>query len=202
MPSCPAAEPVEPNVRVVLASGSPRRRDLLQRLGVSPVVRPTDVDETPRPGEGPADLAVRLATAKAQSVDADPDDLVVAADTVVFLGTRVLGKPEDDDDAARMLTALAGGDHHVVTGVVVRRHGVVHAGVDTTRVTFRALSGDEVAWYVATGEPRDKAGAYALQGAGAALVAAIEGSDTNVIGLPLALLVDLARHLDVDLLAR
>lgn len=184
----------------MLASASPRRRDLLGRLGIDPDVRPADVDEAVRPGEAPADLVVRLARAKAAAVDADPGDLVVAADTVVTVGTRVLGKPADRDDAAAMLASLSGREHHVVTGVAVRHRGVVHADLETTRVRFRELDDREIAWYVATGEPDDKAGAYGLQGAGAVLVREIRGSDTNVIGLPLVLLVTLARHLGVDLL--
>jgi septum formation protein len=185
---------------VVLASGSPRRHDLLGRLGIVPVVRPPDVDVSARPGEAPGDLVVRLARSKAASVDAGADDLVVAADTVVSLGTRVLGKPADRREAAAMLASLSGREHHVLTGVAVRRGGAVHADVATTRVTFRELDDREIAWYVATGEADDKAGAYGLQGAGAVLVRELRGSDTNVIGLPLALLVTLARHVGVDLL--
>lgn len=185
---------------MVLASGSPRRLELLRRLGVEPTVRPADIDETPRPGEAPADLVVRLATAKARDVDAGSGDLVVAADTVVTLGTRVLGKPRDRDDAQRMIGELSGRDHHVLTGVAVRLGAAMFADVATTRVSVRALDPREIAWYVGTGEPDDKAGAYGLQGAGAVLVDRIDGSDTNVIGLPLALTVTLARRLGVDLL--
>lgn len=185
---------------MVLASASPRRLDLLRRLGVEPVVRPADVDETPRPGEAPSDLVVRLARTKARAVAADPGDLVVAADTVVSVGTRVLGKPRDRDEAASMLAALSGREHHVVTGVAVRRDGAEHADLETTRVAFRALDDREIAWYLATAEADDKAGAYALQGAGAVLVRELQGSDTNVIGLPLGLVVTLARHAGVDLL--
>lgn len=186
---------------IVLASGSPRRLALVRRLGIEPVVRPADVDETPRPGEAPGDLVSRLAHAKATAVAADPDDLVVAADTVVALGARIMGKPTDDGDAATMLTNLSGRTHQVITGVAVRRGDQHHDAIETTRVRVRQLAASEVDWYVATGEPRDKAGAYALQGAGAALVDGIEGSDTNVIGLPLATLVALCRHVGVDLLA-
>lgn len=191
----------DPRPRVVLASASPRRRDLLGRLGIVPLVRPADVDETPRPGEAPGDLVVRLARAKALAVVAEPDDLVVGADTVVTLGTRVLGKPDDRAEAATMLASLSGRDHRVVTGVAVRRGDVVHADVEATRVAFRRLDDREIAWYLATGEADDKAGAYALQGAGAVLVRELQGSDTNVIGLPLTLLVALGRRLGVDLLA-
>lgn len=185
----------------MLASASPRRRDLLRRLGIDPEVRPAGVDETPRPGEAPADLVTRLAQAKVVAVGTEPDDLVVAADTVVTVGTRVLGKPADRAEAVAMLASLSGRDHHVVTGVAVRRDDVVHADVETTRVAFRLLDDREIAWYVATGEADDKAGAYGLQGAGAVLVQELQGSDTNVIGLPLTLLVTLARHVGVDLLA-
>lgn len=187
---------------VVLASGSPRRLELLRRLGVEPDVRPADVDETPRPGESPQALATRLARAKVDAVHADGRALVVGADTVVAVGTRVLGKPTGATDARAMLELLAGREHLVLTGVAVRRAGRVEVAVATTRVRFRSLRSTEIDWYLATGEPDDKAGAYGLQGAGAALVAGIDGSHTNVIGLPLDLVVDLARRLDVDLLVR
>lgn len=193
------SRPVAP--RIVLASGSPRRLALVRRLGIEPVVRPADVDETPVPGEAPGDLVARLARAKADAVDADPDDLVVAADTVVALGARIMGKPTDDREAGVMLTDLSGHTHQVITGVAVRRGDQHHDAIETTRVRVRQLADSEVDWYVATGEPHDKAGAYALQGAGAALVDGIEGSDTNVIGLPLATLVALCRHVGLDLLS-
>lgn len=194
------ADPAHTRPPVVLASGSPRRLELLRRLGVEPTVRPADIDESPRPGEAPADLVMRLATAKARDVEAAPDELVVAADTVVAVGTRVLGKPRDRDDATRMLGELSGRDHHVLSGVALRLGDRLQADVATTRVSFRRLDPREIAWYVATGEPDDKAGAYGLQGAGAVLVEGIRGSDTNVIGLPLVLTVTLARHLGIDLL--
>ena len=186
-------------VPVVLASASPRRLDLLRRLGIEPTVRPPDVDETPRPGEPPPALAERLARAKV-TVEAADDALVVAADTVVAVGTETLGKPRDPAHARAMLELLSGREHEVLTGLVVRRHGRVRAGVATTRVRFRTLHRTEIDWYLATGESRDKAGGYGLQGGGGALVAGIEGSHTNVIGMPLELLVALARALDVDLL--
>lgn len=186
-------------VPVVLASASPRRLELLRRLGIEPTVRAADVDETPRPDEAPRALAERLARAKV-TVEAHDDALVVAADTVVAVGAETLGKPRDGDDARSMLELLSGREHEVLTGVAVRRHGRVAADVAATRVRFRPLRATEIDWYLATGEPRDKAGGYGLQGAGAALVAGIEGSHTNVIGLPLELLVGLARALDVDLL--
>lgn len=187
--------------RLVLASGSPRRAALLARLGWAPEVRPADVDETVRRGETPEALVVRLARTKAATVAAGRDDeVVLAADTEVALDGRVLGKPHDDADAAAMLHALAGRTHAVVTGLAVVRGGACRTDLVTTHVTFRTLTDAEVAWYVGTGEPAGKAGGYGLQGAGAALVARIEGSDTNVIGLPLAATVALLRTVDLDLL--
>jgi septum formation protein len=188
--------------RLVLASASPRRAQLLARLGVSPQIRPAEVDETPRPGEVAKDLAVRLAGAKAAVASAagDGDEVVLAADTVVVVDGRALGKPTDDIDAARMLRSLSGRTHEVVTGLAVQRGTVAALERVTTRVTFRRLPDAEIAWYLGTGEPGDKAGGYGLQGAGAVLVDRIEGSDTNVIGLPLAETVRLLRDVGLDLL--
>lgn len=187
---------------LVLASASPRRLALLARLGLAPVVRPADVDETPRSGEDATALAVRLSDAKAaMSAQEGHDEVVLAADTVVVLDGRAVGKPVDPADAVAMLTVLSGRTHEVRTAVVVRRSGDQHLDVIATRVTFRELTDAEVAWYVATGEPADKAGAYGLQGAGAALVTRVEGSDTNVIGLPLAETVALLRRVGLDPLA-
>jgi septum formation protein len=187
---------------LVLASASPRRRDLLRRLGLDPALRPVDLDETPHADEPPQDLVVRLAAAKA-AAGADRgegDEVVLAADTEVVLDGRVLGKPVDDADAAAMLRRLNGRTHEVVTGLAVRRGEIARLATVTTEVTFRHLTDDEIAWYVATGEPSGKAGGYALQGAGAALVASIAGSDTNVIGLPLAETVTLLREVGLDVL--
>jgi septum formation protein len=190
---------------LVLASASPRRRALLERLGLTPLVRPTDVDETPGPGESPTTLVLRLARAKAAAAaeattaaTSTTDEVVLAADTEVVLDGCTLGKPTDPDDASAMLAMLSGRTHEVVTGVVVRRGSTVRETCVTTTVGFRTLSRDDVAWYVATGEPLGKAGAYALQGAGAVLVDRIEGSDTNVIGLPLPATVALLRAVGLD----
>jgi septum formation protein len=187
----------------VLASASPRRRDLLRRLGLDPILRPVDLDETPNPDEPPGDLVVRLAAAKAAvgAARGDGDEVVLAADTEVVLDGAVLGKPVDDADAAAMLRRLDGRTHEVLTGLAVRRGDTARLATVTTAVTFRHLTDDEIAWYVATGEPSGKAGGYALQGAGAALVAGIAGSDTNVIGLPLAETVALLREVGLDVLA-
>jgi septum formation protein len=187
----------------VLASGSPRRAELLARLGLAPVVRPTDVDETPRPGERADALVARLAAAKAAASAAlgdGSDEVVLAADTEVTLDGEVLGKPRDRDDAGRMLRQLAGRTHEVLTGVAVVRGPVSAVTRVSTDVTFRDLTDAEVAWYLATGEPDDKAGAYGLQGAGAVLVSRVDGSDTNVIGLALAETVDLLREVGLDVL--
>jgi septum formation protein len=184
-------------MRLVLASGSPRRRELLALLGLPFDVVPTDVDESVRPGEAPTELVRRLAIQKAQAAErCDIADVVVlAADTIVELAGEILGKPADADDARRMLRALSARTHRVHTGVAVRRDGSAACEVVTTSVTMAPMSDAAIEWYLATGEPTDKAGAYAIQGAGGAFVAAIEGSASNVVGLPLATVVDLlGRH--------
>ena len=188
--------------RLVLASASPRRAQLLARLGLDPEIRPADIDERAGPDEEPRLLVRRLAAAKAAHV-AGPDEheVILAADTVVVREERILGKPRDRAEAAAMLRALSGASHEVVTGVAVRRGPRARERTVVTSVTFRELTEAEIAWYLATGEPDDKAGAYGLQGAGAVLVSRIEGSDTNVIGLPLAETVELLRAVDLDPLA-
>ncbi|MCP3103176.1 Maf family protein [Myxococcus sp. K15C18031901] len=170
---------------LVLASSSPRRRDFLTQLGLTFTVSAADIDETPHAGEEAAPYVLRLAREKARVVAArHPDAWVLAADTTVALGNELLGKPQDAAEARAMLGRLSGKTHDVFTGVALAgRHDeslVVH-----TRVTFRALTDAEIAWYAGTGEPLDRAGAYAVQGKGAFLVAAVNGSPTNVIGLPL-----------------
>lgn len=186
---------------VVLASASPRRHELLTRAGVPFVVRAPDIDESPLDGEQPVDYVRRLACEKAAAVRAEPGELVIAADTTVDLDSRIVGKPLDDREAAAMLRELSGRAHQVHTGVAVRADGRELVEVCTTLVTFVALAESTIDWYVATGEPRGKAGAYALQGAAAALVSSVEGSVSNVIGLPMHLVLELATRLGVDLLA-
>jgi septum formation protein len=172
-------------VQIVLASSSPRRKALLDAAGLAPVVVAADVDETPLPGERPSDLVERLARSKAAVVARGrADAVVVAADTTVALGDPVLNKPVDDDDAARMLRLLSGATHTVWTGFCVRRGATVTTSSVQTAVAFRALSDDDIAAYLKTGEHRDKAGAYGIQGAAAVLVSSVHGSLTNVIGLP------------------
>jgi len=173
--------------RLVLASQSPRRRELLAQLGVALEVRPADADESVLPGEPPHEYVLRVAREKARAV-AGP--VVLAADTAVVLGREVLGKPRDAEDARRMLRALSATSHEVLTAVCVRRTQPALAVeldvVVTTRVRFARLGDAAIDWYVSTGEPLDKAGAYAIQGAGGAFVLGVEGSVSNVVGLPLA----------------
>lgn len=187
---------------LVLASGSPRRHELLRQLGLPVDVVVPDVDETPGPGESPVALVARLAAAKASVVAAGSADVVVvAADTVVDLDGRVLAKPVDETDARRMLGLLSGRAHAVHTGVAVRRPDATLAvEVVSTTVRFVALSARTIDRYVATGEPADKAGAYAIQGRAGAFVDSIDGSPSNVVGLPLATVVRMLREagLDVD----
>lgn len=173
---------------LILASASPRRRELLGRAGLRPTCDPADVDETPRPGEDPRALAVRLAETKARATAARwPDAWVLGADTVVMLDGQSLGKPEDGAEARAMLATLAGRTHAVVTAVcVVAPGGAAHALACLTEVDVRALTPRELDGYVASGEWRGKAGGYAVQGIGNAFVSAIRGSYSNVVGLPLA----------------
>ena len=185
---------------MILASQSPRRRELLGDAGFELEVVPADIDETRQDGESPVDLVGRLAAEKAESVraaleQAPADGLLVAADTIVWMGDEALGKPENPEDAARMLRELSGRTHHVSTGVCVLRlagdgSAAAQASfVETTDVTFWELTDAEIAAYVSTGEPLDKAGAYGIQGAGRLLVEKIAGDYSNVVGLPVARLV-------------
>jgi septum formation protein len=185
---------------VVLASASPRRHDLLATIGVRFTVREPDIDESPLDGELPVAYVTRLAAAKVAAVGAAPDDLVIAADTTVDVDAHILGKPVDDVEAASMLRRLSGRTHRVHTGVAVRRNGVELIESCTTQVTFVTLDEPTISWYVSTGEPVGKAGAYALQGAGAALVSSVAGSVSNVIGLPMHTVVQLAARCGVALL--
>lgn len=186
---------------LVLASASPRRLDLLSSLGLQPEVSPVDIDETPRPGEDPATLAVRLAEAKAAHAAARyPGRLVLAADTVVALGGETLGKPADAADAAAMLQRLSGLRHEVFTAVAARRDREAGTRVSRSAVDFRALAPAEIAAYVATGEPLDKAGAYGIQGVAAIFVTQLCGSYSGVVGLPLHHTAELLREFGLDVL--
>jgi septum formation protein len=170
---------------LLLASRSPRRRELLESAHLTFDIAAPDVDERLRRGELPRDYVLRLARAKAAAVAVGPETAVLAADTTVVVDGRVLGKPRDRAHAARMLRALSGRAHDVFTGVAARRGERLRARAERTRVWFRPLTAAEIAWYVRTPEPYDKAGGYALQGTAGAFVARISGSASNVIGLPL-----------------
>ena len=175
-----------PDFRLVLASASPRRRELLAGLGVEPLIRPVDIDESPRDGESAAGYVLRLAEEKARE-QAGAGELILAADTVVTLDGDLLGKPEDANDAKAMLRRLSGRTHQVVTGVAVfdAEHDTLDTEAVATDVTFGRMTDSDVEWYVASGEPMDKAGAYAIQGLGALFVERITGNYSNVVGLPL-----------------
>ena len=187
-------------VRVVLASASPRRSDLLASIGLTFEVLPSDIDETEHPGEDPVTYVRRVAIEKAMATAAHETDVVIAADTTVDVDGMILAKPIDDDDARRMLMLLSGRAHQVHTGVAVRHQGRVVSEVATTQVTFVSLDPPLLEWYIATGEPHGRAGAYAIQGAAALLVSSVEGSVTNVIGLPLEILDSLLGEVGVSLL--
>ncbi len=192
---------------LVLASASPRRRQLLAQIGLTFRVRESDVDERPllSAAGDPEWLTRGLALAKAMAVGRhETDALVLAADTVVVLDGEILGKPRDAVEAQAMLSRLQGRTHRVVTGVAVldAATGRSRTAAEETRVTLRALTPEEIAAYVAGGEPLDKAGAYAVQGLGAVLVTRIEGCFYNVVGLPLALTVDLLQDFGCAVLGR
>ena len=184
--------------KLLLASASPRRRELLSGAGFTFEVVPSHIDESPLPAELPRDHALRLACEKAAWTSAHhPGCVVLAADTIVVLDDSILAKPADPADARRMLRALSGRPHTVMTGVCVRSGGREDAWVEETRVEFRKLSDADIDAYVATGEPMDKAGAYGIQGGAAHMVLRIEGSYTNVVGLPLAQVVEHLRRMGV-----
>ncbi|MCP4231536.1 MAG: septum formation inhibitor Maf [bacterium] len=178
--------------RLILASTSPRRRKLLAESDIEfTAVDPRDVAEDIIPDEDPAALVIRHAIAKAQSVAGDyPDALVIGADTIVFVDGEIMGKPQDEEEAAAMLAQIAGRSHFVYSGIAVidTADGREEAAYQRTKVHFKRLSPDEITRYVATGEPMDKAGAYAIQGKGAFVVDRIEGDYFNVVGLPMCLL--------------
>jgi septum formation protein len=198
---------------LILASASPRRQELLRNAGIPFTVEPADIDETPRAGESPRDCAERLAREKALAVSKGrPQDYVLGADTVVFVEGTILGKPRDAEDASRMLRLLSGRTHEVITGVCLVEKKVdsgqrpVGSGAgrtedtelriasETTLVTMNVLSDDEIREYVATGEPMDKAGAYAIQGIASRWIPRIDGDYSNVVGLPVALVYRMLRE--------
>lgn len=187
---------------VILASASPRRQELLQQVGCEFRVVTSDIIEEHNRQCPPAELAVSLASAKALDVAARVDDgeVIIGADTIVVLQGQVYGKPVDEDDARRMLTGLAGREHHVITGVAVVKGDSIWTDFAVTAVTITALSAGEIERYIATGEPMDKAGAYAIQGIGALFIESIGGCYSNVVGLPLFTLSGLLKKTGVHLL--
>jgi septum formation protein len=175
-------------MRLILASASPRRAELLRSAGFDFEICPADVEESPREGEQADAYTRRVALDKARhavATTADPAAAVIAADTEVVAAGRILGKPVDDTDAAAMLRTLSAAVHDVLTAVVISANGRELTQVVTTRVWFAALSDEEIEWYVRSGEPRGKAGAYAIQGLGARFIDRIDGSWSNVVGLPI-----------------
>jgi septum formation protein len=184
---------------LVLASASPRRARILTRIGIPFRVVVSAADETVGPGEEPQAAVTRLARAKARAVARSEALPVLAADTEVVCEGRILGKPGSPGSALEMLGLLSGRTHEVLTGVCLWARGREHVGVEQTWVTFAETTEEERAWYVATGEPMDKAGAYHLDGRGALFVAGIRGSPSNVAGLPVRLVLSLAREAGVDL---
>jgi len=175
--------------RIVLASASPRRAELLRAAGIDFDVQPANVDETIATGESPNEYVSRLAEGKARLVyEQDARRTVLAADTAVVVDAHILGKPLDETDASRMLRMLSGRTHEVLTAVSIFHPGqIVDTRVDATTVEFAPLSDADINWYVSSGEPMDKAGAYAVQGLASRFITRIEGSYSNVVGLPIAL---------------
>lgn len=185
--------------RVILASSSPRRRQLLELIGIRHDVIPADIDESQVVGELPEQYAERLARSKSAVIaDQHPEAVVIGADTIVVVDELVLGKPRDVGDAARMLAMLSGRSHTVMTAVAVSHDGKVESGVEVVDVTFMPIDDTAIAEYVATGEPMDKAGAYGIQGYGATIVRRIDGDYFAVMGLSLVRLVGLMRSLGVS----
>jgi septum formation protein len=185
-------------LRVILASQSPRRRELLTLVGITHEVRPADIDEAYLPGEVPTAHAERLARGKCAVIaEREPDALVIGSDTIVVVDGDVLGKPRDEGDAAHMLRRLAGRTHIVVTAVAVSWRGEIRSAVEEVNVTFHSLSDDDIAAYIATREPMDKAGAYGIQGYGATIVERVDGDYFAVMGLPLQLVVRVLRELGI-----
>ena len=187
------------SVRLILASASPRRAELLRAAGIEVDVRPADVDESVSSGEAPEPYASRVAFAKARAISQQvPDRFVLGADTVVVVDDHILGKPTDSADARQMLRLLSGRRHVVITAVALIRSAglpgeIVDRGIERTTVEFAALSNDEIDWYAATSEPMDKAGGYAIQGLASRFATRIDGSYSNVVGLPVSLVYGMCK---------
>ena len=180
-------------MNLILASQSPRRRELLGLTGLDFTVRVADIDETMDPGKAPFDEVARVSRLKALAVQREPEDVVIAADTIVVCGGTVLGKPRDEEDAFRILSLLSGRSHEVMTGMTVLRGDELVTHTEVTRIHFRQLHPDELRAYIATGEPMDKAGAYGIQGGAALFADQMEGDYYNVMGLPVCRLAMILR---------
>ena len=185
---------------LILASASPRRRELLSLFGIPFTVRVADIDEAMDPTKSPCDEVARVSCRKALAVERGPEDVVVAADTIVVCAGRILGKPHSREEAVSMLETLSGRHHVVYTGLAVLRGGETVSDHEATEVRFRPLSREEIAAYVDTGEPMDKAGAYGIQGRGALLVEGIVGDYFNVMGLPVCRLGQILNQFGVKTL--
>ena len=187
------------DVRVILASGSPRRRQLLELIGIAHEAKASNIDESIKGKETPRKHAERLAREKAATIaKSEPDAVTIAADTIVVIDRKILGKPANAVDAGSMLSLLNGRNHTVITAVAVARGSKLKSGVEEVHVKFRRLTDDEIDAYIATGEPMDKAGAYGIQGLGATIVERIEGDYFAVMGLPLLRLTRLLAELGVE----
>ena len=186
-------------MEIILASQSPRRRELLGLFHLPFVIRVADIDETMDPNLSPFDEVARVSKLKALAVPHGEDDIVIAADTVVVLGSRILGKPHDPQEAAEMLTALSGRDHQVMTGLTVLRGNRCVSCTEVTDIHFRSLSEKEIAAYVATGETMDKAGSYGIQGGAALFAEKMVGDYYNVMGLPVCRLWKILKELAPEL---
>jgi septum formation protein len=186
-------------MRLILASASPRRAELLSAAGFAFDVRPVDVDETPMPAEDPAAYVLRLAVLKAHSCErASEDEVILAADTTVVVDGQILAKPEDEADSRRMLRLLSGREHEVLTGVALRNGAGTVSAIESTTVRFLPLTEAEIEAYVASGQPADKAGAYGIQGLASRFVDRVEGSYPNVVGLPTSRVYRMLRDLVGD----
>ena len=184
---------------LILVSQSPRRRELLGLTGLDFIVRVADIDERMDPEKAPFDEVARVSRLKAEAVARKPDDVVIAADTIVVCGDEVLGKPRSEEDAYRILKLLSGRHHEVMTGMTVLRGDEVITHTEVTRIHFRSLSDGEIRAYIASGEPMDKAGAYGIQGGAALFADQMEGDYYNVMGLPVCRLAMILRSLGLPI---
>ena len=187
-------------MNLILASASPRRKELLALFGVPFVIRAADIDEAMDPAKAPFDEVARVSRLKALATERTAGDVVIAADTIVVCGGEVLGKPRDEADARRMLGLLSGRDHQVMTGVTVLRGGEAVTFTEVTDLHFRSLSEKEIARYVATGEPMDKAGSYGIQGGAALFCTGMKGDYYNVMGLPVCALGEVLKKTAPELM--